>query len=223
MSAASIEATFAFVDMAGFTALTETHGDAEALAIVRAFQERVRQRLEPGDELVKTIGDAVMLKFDGPRRAVVALRELIEAELTDAPLLPRVGAHHGAAMPFDGDYYGGAVNLAARVAAEAAGGQLLVTGQAASAARDLGAPISHVGSVTLRNVAAPVDIYDVRVDATSEHSAIDPICHMRSPGDGSGAVLRWDGRDIWFCGLPCVAQFAASTPAVSGTWSPHMR
>jgi adenylate cyclase len=207
-----VEATFAFVDLAGFTALTENHGDAEAVVIVRAFLDRVRRCLEPGDELVKTIGDAVMLKFDTPERAVVALRQLIERELTshEAPLLPRAGAHHGTAVAMDGDYYGAAVNLAARVSAEARGGQLLVTGEPARAARELGAAISHVGSVTLRNVAEPVDIYDVRVEATHAEAAVDPVCKMRSPGDGSGAVLSWQGQEIWFCGLPCVARFAAT-------------
>jgi adenylate cyclase len=207
----SVDATFAFVDLAGFTALTETHGDAEAVATVRAFQGRVREALGPGDELVKTIGDSVMLKFDNPRRAVTALRELIDAELSTAAavLMPRVGAHHGTAVAVEGDYYGAGVNLAARVAAEATAGQLLVTEETAIAAADLGAAVSHVGAITLRNVSEPVDIYDVRVGATSEQAAIDPVCHMRDPADGSGATLHWQDRDVWFCGLPCVARFAA--------------
>src|SRR3954463_15885027 len=137
----SVEATFAFVDLAGFTALTDTHGDAEAVATVRRFQDRVRTVLDPADELVKTIGDAVMLKFDNPRRAAAALQDLLELELSSAhaALLPRAGAHHGPAVAVDGDYYGATVNLAARVAAQATGGQLLVTKQTAMAARHPGA------------------------------------------------------------------------------------
>ena len=63
---ATIEATFAFVDLAGFTALTEAHGDSEAVAIVRAFRDRALHVIGPDDELVKTIGDAVMLRFPTP-------------------------------------------------------------------------------------------------------------------------------------------------------------
>jgi class 3 adenylate cyclase len=59
----TVEATFAFVDLAGFTAVTEAHGDAEAVSIVRMFRDRALDVLRPGDELVKTIGDAVMLRF----------------------------------------------------------------------------------------------------------------------------------------------------------------
>src|SRR4051794_7924470 len=214
----SVEATFAFVDLAGFTALTDTHGDAEAVATVRRFQDRVRTVLDPADELVKTIGDAVMLKFDNPRRAASGLQDLLELELSsaDASLLPRAGAHHGPAVAVDGDYYGATVNLAARVAARATGGQLLVTEQTAMAARDLGAAISHVGAVTLRNVAAVVDVYDTRIGTSHEHAGIDPVCHMRVPADGTSPLLRWQGRDLSFCGLPCLAQFARAPQRYEG-------
>jgi adenylate cyclase len=209
----AIEATFAFVDLAGFTAMTEAHGDTEAVAIVRAFRDRALQILGPDDELVKTIGDAVMLRFPTPEAAIVALRQLLECELVvrDAVLLPRAGAHHGHAVVVDGDYYGAAVNLAARVAGEARGGQLLVTERAAIAARDVGAIITHVGSVELRNVSESVDVYDVRVGEATDTVVTDPVCQMRVPTTGDDAVaLDWSGRRYHFCGLPCVARFAAN-------------
>ena len=208
----AVEATFAFVDLAGFTAMTEAHGDAQAVAIVRAFRDRALQVLGPEDELVKTIGDAVMLRFATPETAIVALRELLQRELVvhDAVLLPRAGAHHGQAMVVEGDYYGAAVNLAARVAGEAGGGQLLVTTRAALAARDLGAIVTHVGSVQLRNVSESVDVYDVRIGEGTGIVVTDPVCQMRVPTTGDAAVsLDWAGRRFHFCGLPCVSRFAA--------------
>jgi adenylate cyclase len=209
----AVEATFAFVDLAGFTAMTEAHGDAEALAIVRAFRDRALHVLAPDDELVKTIGDAVMLRFPTPQAAITALRELLQRELVvgNAVLLPRAGAHHGPAMVVDGDYYGGAVNLAARVAGQARGGQLLVTTDVALAARDLGATIMHVGSVQLHNVSESVDLYDVHVGEGTEAVVTDPVCQMRVPTTGSTAIeLSWAGRRFHFCGLPCVSRFAAN-------------
>ena len=208
----AVDATFAFVDLAGFTAMTEAHGDAQAVAIVRAFRDRALQVLGPGDELVKTIGDAVMLRFATPEAAIVALRELLQRELVvdDAVLLPRAGAHHGPAVVVEGDYYGAAVNLAARVAGEAGGGQLLVTTRAALAARDLGAVVTHVGSVQLRNVSESVDVYDVRIGDESGTVVTDPVCRMRVPNTGNAAVtIDWAGRRFHFCGLPCVSRFAA--------------
>jgi adenylate cyclase len=210
------EGTFAFVDLAGFTALTEAHGDAEAVAIVRAFRERAREVLGPGDEFVKSIGDAAMLLFPTPRRAIDGLRELLARELVieDTVLLPRAGAHHGAAVADDGDYYGAAVNLAARVANEARGGQLLVTTDVALAATDAGLMTTHVGAVELRNVSESIDIYDVRVRDTGALVVTDPVCQMRVPTSGEAVIaLEWAGERYHFCGLPCLSRFATD-PAI---------
>jgi adenylate cyclase len=212
-SEGTIEATFAFVDLAGFTAVTEAHGDVEAVSIVRRFRDRTLDVLGPGDELVKTIGDAVMLRFPTPEAAVVSLRQLLQHELGvhDAALLPRAGAHHGNAVLVEGDYYGAAVNLAARVAGQARGGQLLVTSHVAMAARDLGAIITHVGSVSLRNVSESIDVYDIRISDSAQTAVTDPVCQMRVPTTGESAiVLDWAGRRFHFCGLPCVSRFAAN-------------
>jgi class 3 adenylate cyclase/YHS domain-containing protein len=205
--------TFAFVDLAGFTALTDAHGDEHAIATVKKFQEHVRSCLGPGDALVKTIGDAVMLAFAHPSDAMCALERILAAEHNESTgmLLPRAGAHHGAAIRDGDDFYGHAVNVAARVAAHAAGDQLLVTDAVAMSARDRGHVITHVGSVTLRNIAEPIDLYDVDLEHDHTDLATDPVCLMRVPTNGDDAVgLSWQGRTIWFCGLPCVARFAAA-------------
>ena len=205
-------ATFAFVDLAGFTAVTEAHGDREAVAILHAFRSRVEDALGADDELVKTIGDAVMLRFPTPVNAINALQELLSREITtpEAVLVPRAGAHHGCAVEVEGDYYGAAVNLAARVAGSAKPGQLVVTGAVAAAAQQLGAVINHLGTPALRNVSDPIDLWDVRVGAPVD-TAIDVVCQMRvSTTDAHTITLEWNGRFHHFCGLPCVARFADS-------------
>jgi adenylate cyclase len=214
------EGTFAFVDLAGFTALTEAHGDAEAVAIVRAFRERAREVLGPGDEFVKSIGDAAMLLFPTPRRAIDGLRELLARELVieDTVLLPRAGAHHGAAVADDGDYYGAAVNLAARVANEARGGQLLVTTDIALAATDAGLMTTHVGAVELRNVSEstlPVAVRDRPSDLPRTTTPVDPLArHLavtRFPDDrrdqclNSGTRPRPSPTFMWSESGPIVA------------------
>jgi adenylate cyclase len=209
------ERTFAFVDLAGFTALTEAHGDAEAVATIRAFRDRAQSLLAPGDELVKTIGDALMLAFPDPASAVRALQRIFEAETSaEAVLFPRAGAHHGPAVCEEGDYFGQAVNLAARVAAQATSSQLLVTQVVASAARDEGIPVTHHGKVDLRNIAEPVSLYDVHVCQSESETVIDPVCSMRVPVDEENAVsLRVRDRTYWFCGLDCVGRFAQNPNA----------
>ena len=211
--APDLHATFAFVDLAGFTAVTEAHGDRTAVGILRAFRSRVEEVLRPGDELVKTIGDAVMLRFPTTHAAVAALQELLRREIStpEAVLLPRAGAHHGRAVEIDGDYYGAAVNLASRVAGCAQPGQLLVTSDVAFAAQELGAVITHLGQPELRNVSDPVDLWEVRLDDTCGEIAIDVVCQMRvSTTDTNAIALEWNGLRYHFCGLPCVSRFAAA-------------
>src|SRR5919202_1434772 len=131
--------TFMFADIAGFTALTEAHGDEEAAALVADFEDAVRAELPgSGGKQVKTIGDALMLSVPDPTAAILlGLRITHELMLGHGAPAVRVGLHHGPAGERDGDYFGAAVNLAARVSAEAVGGEVLMTAHTAALAAGL--------------------------------------------------------------------------------------
>ena len=204
------ERTFCFVDLAGFTALTEAHGDSDAVALLDQFLVITRQALAPGDELVKTIGDAVMLASPAPEPALLALNRLMDAchSRKDFPL-PRAGAHHGSAVIRDGDYLGGAVNLAARVAGQAGGSQLLVTSVVAQVARQLTMEVVALGPHRLRNVSEPIDLFEIRVWPGAASHTVDPVCRMNIDRERAAGFLRHNDRDHWFCSLACVAMFAA--------------
>jgi class 3 adenylate cyclase len=136
---AAAAATFLFADIAGFTALTEAHGDEEAADLVVEFCDAVKAELPTyGGAHVKTIGDALLVRVPDPGPAVLlALRisnDLLRGH--GAPAV-RVGLHHGPAVERDGDYFGATVNLAARVSAVATAGEVLVTGQTAGLVPDL--------------------------------------------------------------------------------------
>jgi class 3 adenylate cyclase len=94
-----IEATFGFIDLAGFTALTEAHGDDEAVGLLDRFERLARGSLGPDDRLVKTIGDAAMFAFANRRAGVEATGRLFQACLAESGMpLPRAGLHHGVAI-----------------------------------------------------------------------------------------------------------------------------
>lgn len=203
--------TFAFVDLAGFTSVAEAHGDEEAALQATAFYDMTRSSLVGSTRLVKQIGDAVMLVADQASDAVATARTLMDAAAgeTTLPLL-RGGIHTGTAVESSGrssiDYLGTGVNLAARVAASAAGHQLLLTGAVATA---LGPEwtLRSLGPMRFRNIALPVEIFELAL--SSPEGEIDPVCKMRI---GPGAViasLRHCERDYVFCSLQCVAAFAA--------------
>jgi adenylate cyclase len=210
----SVTTTFVFADIAGFTALTETHGDEEAAALVADFCEWVRAELPAaGGSEVKTIGDAVMLSVPEPAAAIqLGLR--ITNELSGGHGAPavRVGLHHGSAVKRDGDYFGTTVNLAARVSAEASGGEVLLTGHTAALAPDLdGVLYEPRGRQALRNVREPVELFAaVRVGhARGEVLPCDPVCRMAVDPERAAGRLTYNGSAYFFCTLACAGEFAA--------------
>jgi adenylate cyclase len=120
-----LKVTIAFADLAGYTRMTEEQGEEEALSAVERFVDAVEHTLPDEARIIKTIGDEVMIV--GPDSSTLVDWAVGFQELMTERPRPRIGMHSGEALYRDGDYYGRAVNLAARVAARSAGGEVLVT------------------------------------------------------------------------------------------------
>jgi adenylate cyclase len=209
----SVSATFVFADIAGFTALTEAHGDEEAAALVKQFCRAVAAELPAvGGSQVKTIGDAIMLSIPEPADAV-ALGLRITHELMRGHGAPavRVGLHHGSAIEQDGDYFGATVNLAARVSAEASAGEVLLTGTTAALAPRLdGVFYEPRGRRELRNVREPVELFAaVRAGESTEQALpCDPVCRMAVDPERAAGRLVFEDTTYFFCTLACAGEFA---------------
>jgi class 3 adenylate cyclase/YHS domain-containing protein len=205
------ERTIAFVDLAGFTALTETHGDQAAVDLLDTFTGITAAAIQDtGTELVKTIGDAVMLAADTPDAAVGAVQRLFEAAYDrDGFPEPRAGLHHGPVIARDGDFFGATVNLAARVASRAGSGQALATGTVLDAAHKAGLDTVSLGMHQLRNIFEPVELWAVELCPTHIDLSVDPVCRMRLACQAAVGRVRHDGIEYRFCSLPCTAAFAA--------------
>jgi class 3 adenylate cyclase/pimeloyl-ACP methyl ester carboxylesterase len=123
-----ILSTVLFTDIVGSTERAATVGDRQWRAVLEDHDDIVRRQLERhrGRE-VKTLGDGFLATFDGPARAVQCARDLAE-EIASGGLAVRAGIHTGECEVMGDDIGGMAVNLAARVAALAAPGEVLVTG-----------------------------------------------------------------------------------------------
>jgi hypothetical protein len=113
-----------FADIAGFTALTEAHGDKPAVQLVDDFAAIVQAELpNVGGEYVKTVGDALMLRVPDPGNAIRLGLWLTRNAMRghQAPSV-RLGGNFGSAVERGGDYFGTTINVAARVSALARGG-----------------------------------------------------------------------------------------------------
>lgn len=206
-----IVGTFAFVDMAGFTALTEAQGDEDAADLATMFAEITRAALAPGDKLIKTIGDAVLITSPDAAAGLTLVERLLTEAATE-PRLPtlRAGLHHGEAVGRDGDVFGAAVNLAARVAAEAHPAEVLGTEPIAEAARELGIPVVDIGEVALKNVRRMTFLYSMALMLGATDTPIDPVCRNHIDRRTAAGRLRYQNREFWFCSLTCAAAFASN-------------
>lgn len=208
------EHTFLFADLAGFTALTEAHGDEQAADLADEFSRAAGEVLpEYGAEQIKAIGDALMLRVAEPVLAV-RLGLALTGELMAEHGYPaiRVGMHSGEAVERSGDWFGAAVNLAARISGLAAGGEVLLSEATRHAAGDVDAVRFEArGPTRLRNVSEPVAIYAAVLEGTvNAEPHIDPVCRMAVDPDRAAGTLSHGGRVFHFCSLECAGRFAAS-------------
>ena len=124
---ASVECGVGFADLSGFTALTHVLSPAELSSLLNGFSAAVTDVVRAdGGRLVKFIGDAVMWVSPTPERLVQTAADLVEDPRThEAGLQVRAGLSYGEVLAIGGDYFGDAVNLAARLVAAASPGQIL--------------------------------------------------------------------------------------------------
>jgi adenylate cyclase len=154
-----LKVTIAFADLAGYTKMTEEQGDEEAVSAVERFTEAVETTLPEDARIIKTIGDEVMIV--GSDAASMIDWGVGFQQLYDERPLPRIGMHSGEVVYRDGDYYGREVNLAARVAARAAGGEVLVTREVVAASGPHLA-FDLIGEVRLKGFSEPTELFLAR-------------------------------------------------------------
>jgi len=161
-----------FADISGSTKLYDSLGDAVARAIVSQCLELMAEQVHKYDgTVIKTIGDEIMCTFPSAERAVesaMGMQESITEDLpqlnrdTPATMSIRVGLHFGPAIMEGGDVFGDAVNVAARMAGLAKGGQIITTQQTAEALSPvLRTSTRHLDRIPVKGKSDLIDIFEV--------------------------------------------------------------
>jgi class 3 adenylate cyclase len=149
-----------FVDLTGYTRLTEERGDefaAELASNLASLVEDISRRR--GGRPIRWLGDGGMFHFKEPQAAVLAGLDMVEsAPRAELPPM-HIGVHTGPVVFQDGDVYGRTVNLASRIASHATAGQVLASQETAGRASGAGVRFEPVGPVDLKGVAEPVDLF----------------------------------------------------------------
>jgi adenylate cyclase len=156
--------TVAFCDVVGFTRLGEGVPAADLGAIATRLAALAAAVAEPPVRLVKTIGDAVMLVAAEPAPLLVAVLDLMDAAAGEGPDFPAIhaGAAYGPALRRWGDYYGGPVNLAARLTERARASALITDDAVHERAGEDGFVWSGAGTKRLKGLSEPLHVWRCR-------------------------------------------------------------
>jgi serine/threonine-protein kinase len=158
---------FLFADLRGFTAYVESHGDAAASVLLDVYRRMMRETIARyGGAEIKTEGDSFYVVFPSASGAVTCGLSIVAAAAAHSqadpehPIRVGIGVNAGEAVAADEGYVGSAVNIAARVCAQAQPGEVLVTATVRGLARTSGRlAFTAVGQRALKGLAEPMPLF----------------------------------------------------------------
>jgi adenylate cyclase len=149
-----------FVDLTGYTRLTEERGDEFSAQVAGTLASLVKNiSRDQGGRPIRWLGDGGMFHFREPWAAVIAGLDMVEHAPAIGLPPAHVGIHTGPVIAQDGDVYGRTVNLAARIAAHARAGQVVVSEETAHRSSGNELRFEPLGAVELKGVAKPLPLY----------------------------------------------------------------
>jgi adenylate cyclase len=149
-----------FLDITGYTRLTEERGDEAAADLAGTLATLVRRCSEEhGGQPVKWLGDGVMFYFPDPGPGVRAALDMVNGVATESLPPARVGIHAGPVVFQEGDYFGRTVNIAARIAEYARPGEVLVSREVVDAAQGTPVTFTEIGPVELKGVSGSLRLH----------------------------------------------------------------
>ncbi len=150
----------AFLDLTGYTKLTEERGDQAAAELAARLIEIVHELAHRyGGRPVKLLGDGVMFHFPDPAQGVLCGLDLVDRIPRVGLPRARVGLHTGPVVFQSGDYFGRTVNIAARITDYARPGEVLVSDEVVAAGGAEAVRYGPVGPVSLKGLTAPVTLH----------------------------------------------------------------
>ena len=149
-----------FLDLTGYTRLTEERGDEAAAELAARLATLVRRSSRQyGGQPVKWLGDGVMFYFRDAGPGVLAALDMVDG-VADHGLPPaHVGIHAGPVVFQEGDYFGRTVNIASRIAEYARPGEVLVSQEVVDTADGTPVTFTEIGPVELKGVGRALRVH----------------------------------------------------------------
>jgi adenylate cyclase len=218
-----VHRSFAFVDVQGFTALTEHQGDERAVELLSAFRALLRDICaRRGVRIAKWLGDGVMLVCVETRPLLATILELhhvvCEVSSPMQAVSIRSGITSGDVILMEGDdYIGHCVNVAARLCDLADGGEALAVPSVMEALPRWGVSLAH-RDISLRGVEKPVTASSIRIDTSGTGRYFDPICGLPlAHTTADETATDPDGETVLFCSFDCLDTWQRRPARLGGT------
>ncbi|HEX4867885.1 MAG TPA: adenylate/guanylate cyclase domain-containing protein [Acidimicrobiales bacterium] len=200
-----VDRCFAFVDLCGFTAFADQHGDERVVLILAEMRTTLRESCaRRGVRIVKWMGDGAMLSstmIDAVAGLVVELDQKMARTVPSLPI--RAGLDTGPVIMFEGDdYIGHPVNVAARLCAIAEPHELLATVDVA-AARPRWIHAEPTRSVVVRGLSREVEGRALTLADPGADPVVDPVCGLTI----NRALGVTEGGEVYFCTDACLGSW----------------
>jgi adenylate cyclase len=211
-----VRRSFCFVDLSGFTALTNRSGDEQAVAVLTSFRAAVRDICSRrGVRIAKWLGDGAMLVSVETTPVVACALELLFRS-SSKPVAVRCGITTGQVILLEGDdYIGHCVNVAARLCDLAAGGEIF----ASTDMRPYLPPWAVVfeePELLLRGLDRPVPVMRLGISASEESPSADPVCGIPLTGETAFEIRRNNlSEEIFFCSDSCLETWSGRRDVVT--------
>lgn len=197
-------------DLTGYTAMTEVHGAASALAIVTKYLQLAKKAMHGQASLLERVGDQLVIVSHEPADIAETALELMKLCVAEPEfLLLHAGVHYGTVLENEGSFFGSAMNLTARIASGAPKGKVLCSADFIKQVIPSGKfQFEQMQEIRYKNIKQPVEIGELvlhkQEDTLNMH--IDPVCHMLVAPDRALNFIH-NGKTYHFCSDLCLEMF----------------
>lgn len=191
-------------DLAGYTALTETHGASTAADLIDKYIEIVEASLASNCHLHERVGDEVIIVSSSPGQLALTALQLIQNCLREDNFLQlHGGLHYGKVLKRKNHYFGTTINVASRIASKADKGSIWCSSEFLNALEDKSAfTFEAKGMHQFKNVNEEIEVFEL-VTRFSKTFYIDPVCRMLIHQSGTVTHHPYE-KNVFFCSPHCL-------------------
>ncbi|MEO5683205.1 MAG: hypothetical protein ABIQ88_11230 [Chitinophagaceae bacterium] len=194
-------------DLSGYSALTETHGALSAANLIDKYIAIAENCLAGDCRLHQQTGDELLFVSDAADQLLATARRLAAETASEEHFLQvHGGLHYGKLLKRGGNYFGTAINVAARIASKAIAGTFYCSAEFVEAVTDKSAAaFQSKGNYLLKNISAEKALFELNVDKIKA-SYIDPVCRMVIL-DPNNAFRDPGKEQLYFCSPQCLGVY----------------